>query len=142
MTDVCAALPSAMMLSNLDASQISSMRKPRRQAVINQTLMKDVSLPDMKVPKLTAQMFDDWNTSFITVVSRQNSLAGIPLDYLLREEEFRNYEANWPTREDKLKHCIVLRSSRYKSDTESLYSLLVEHIGTSGCGSNLVIKQK
>ena len=57
--DVCGALPSAMMLSNLDAAQISSMRKSRRQALINQTLRKDVSLPDMKVPKLTAQTFDD-----------------------------------------------------------------------------------
>ena len=70
---VCGALPSAMMISNLDAAQISSMRKLRRQALINQTLRKDVSLTDMKVPKLTAQTFDDWNTSFITVVSRQNS---------------------------------------------------------------------
>ena len=75
-------------------------------------------------------------------MSRQNSLAEISLDYLPRKEEFENYEANWPTREEKLKNCIVLRISRYKSDTESLYSLLVEHIRTSGCGSDLVIKHK
>ena len=118
------------------------MRKLRRQALINQTPRKDVSLPYMKVSKLTAQTFEYWNTSFSSMVSRQNSLAGISLDYLLREEELGKYKANWPTREEKLKHCIVLRGSRYKSDTESLYSLLVEHIGTSGCGSNLVIKNK
>ena len=41
-----------MMLNNLDAAQISSMRTLRRQALINQTLKKDVSPPDMKVPKL------------------------------------------------------------------------------------------
>ena len=140
--DVCGALPSTMMLNNLDTAQISSIRKSSRQALMNQTLRKDVSLPDMRVPKLTAQTFDDWNTSFTSVVSRQNSLAGISLDYLLREDEFGNYEANWPTREEKLKHCIVLRSSHYKSDTEFLYSLLVEFIKISGCGSNLVIKHK
>ena len=96
----------------------------------------------MNIPKLTTQTFDDCNTSFTSVVSRQNSLAGISLDYLSREEELGNYEANWLTREKKLKHCIVLRGSRYKSNTDSLYSLLVERIGSSGCGSNLVIKHK
>ena len=57
--DVCGVLPSAMMLSNLDATQIFSMKKSRRQELINLTLRKDVSLTDMKVPKLTAQTFDD-----------------------------------------------------------------------------------
>ena len=83
-----------MLLNTLDTAQISSMRKSRRQALINQTLRKDVSLPDMKVHKLTVQTFDDCNTSFTSVVSRQTSLAGISLDYLLRDEEFGNYEAN------------------------------------------------
>ena len=76
------------------------------------------------------------------VVSRQNSLAGISLNYLLRKEELGSYKANWPTREKRLNQCIVLRSSRYKSDTKSLYSLLVEHIVTLGCNSNFVIKHK
>ena len=93
----CGALPSAMVLNALDTAQISSMRKSRRQALINQTLRKEVSLPDMKVPKLTAQTFDDWNTSFTSVVGCQHSFIGISLDYLLRDEEIGNYEANWPT---------------------------------------------
>ena len=45
--DVCGALPSAMVLNNLDTVQISFMRKLRNQALINQTLRKDVTLPDM-----------------------------------------------------------------------------------------------
>ena len=57
--DVYGALPSAMVLNNLDTAQISTMRKLRWQALINQTLRKDVSLSDMKVPKLTAQTFDN-----------------------------------------------------------------------------------
>ena len=138
----CDALPSAAVLNALDTNQVSSMRKFRRQAIISQSLRKVATLPDMKVPKLTAQTFDDWNTSFITVVGRQNSLVSVSLDYLLRESEVGNYGANWPTREEKLKFCIKLHGLRYKSDTESLYSLLVEHIGTVGCGSNLVIKHK
>ena len=76
------------------------------------------------------------------MVRRQHSLAGISLDYLLRDEEIGNYKANWPTCEEKFSFCIKLNGSRYISDTESLYSLLVEHVGTTGCGSNLVIKHK
>ena len=64
------------------------------------------------------------------------------LDYLLREEKIGHYEANWPTREEKLRFCIKLNGSHYKSDTESLNSLLVEHIRTTGCGSNLLLKHK
>ena len=140
--DICDTLPNATILRALDVSQLSSMRKLRRHALINQSLWKEKSLPDMKVPKLTAQTFNDWNTSFTSVVGRQHNLAGIFLDYLLREEEIGNYETNWPTREDKLKFCTKLSGSRYESDTESLYSLLVEHIGTTSCGSNLVMKHK
>ena len=65
--DACDALPSTAVLNALDANQVSSMRKFRRQAIISQSLCKEVTLPDMKVPKLT---FDDWNTSFATMVGR------------------------------------------------------------------------
>ena len=140
--DACDALPNAAVLNALDANQLSSMRKLRRQAIVSQSLRKEVTLPDMKVPKLTALTFDDWNTSFSTVVGRQNSLTGIFLNYLLRDGEVGNYNANWPTREEKLKFCIKLHGSRYKSDTEALYSLLLEYIGAVGCGSNSIIKHK
>ena len=70
------------------------MRKFRRQAIISQSLRKEVTLPDMKVPKLTAQSFDDWKTSFTTVIGRQSSLSGISLDYLLRESEVGNNSEN------------------------------------------------
>ena len=76
----------------------------------------------------------------MTVVVRQNSLTEIFLYYLPRENEVGNYGANWPTCEEKLKFCIKLNGSHYKLDMELLYSLLVEHIGIVGCGSNRVIK--
>ena len=76
------------------------------------------------------------------MVGLQHSLAGISLDTLLRDQEIGDFKANWPTRGEKFRFCIKLYRSQYKSDTESLYSLLVEHIGTTGCGSNLVINHK
>ena len=90
----CDALPSAAVLNALDTNQVSSMRKFRRQAIISQSLRKVATLPDMKVPKLTAQTFDDWNTSVSTIVERQNSLASISLDYLLRYDEVGSYSEN------------------------------------------------
>ena len=41
-----------------------------------------------------------------------------------------------------MKFCIIWRGSCYKSDSESLYLLLVEHVGTTDCRSNLEIKHK
>ena len=76
------------------------------------------------------------------MVGLQHSLAGISLDTLLRDQEIGDFKANWPTRGEKFRFCIKLYRSQYKSDTESLYSLLVDHIRTIGCGSNLVIKHK
>ena len=110
--DACDALPNATVLNVLDAGQVSFKRKFRRQVIISQSLQKDVTLPDMQVPKLTVQTFDDWNTSFTSVIESQNSLAGISVDSLLRENEVGNHGANLHTREKKLKFCIKLNSSR------------------------------
>ena len=66
--DMCDALPNKTILRGLEVSQLPSVRKLRRRALINQSLRKEISLPDMKVPKLTAQTFDDWNTSFTSAV--------------------------------------------------------------------------
>ena len=66
----------------------------------------------------------------------------ISFECLLSEEELGNYEEDWSSREENLRHYIIIRGSRYKSNTESLHSSLMEHIGTSKCDSNLVIKHK
>ena len=57
--EMCEVIPRALILNNLDSTQISYIRKLRRQTLMNQTLRKDASLPDMKVPKLIVQTFDD-----------------------------------------------------------------------------------
>ena len=80
---MCYAFSNATVLNTLNASQVSSMRKLRRLALINQSLRKEVSLPDMKVPKLTARTFDCWNTSFTSVLGGARKpywgFAGLPI---------------------------------------------------------------
>ena len=56
--DMCYSIPNATILRGLESNQFSSKRKLRRWALINQSLRKEISLPDMKCPKLTAQTFD------------------------------------------------------------------------------------
>ena len=101
--DMCNALPNTTVVRGLDARQVSSMRKLRRRALINQLLRREISLPNMKVPKLTAQTFDDRNPSPASVVGRQYIFAGTSLDYLLRDNEVGDYKANWLTCDEKLK---------------------------------------
>ena len=48
--DVYDALQNATVLRGLDDNEVFSIRKLRRPALINQSLRKELSLPDMKVP--------------------------------------------------------------------------------------------
>ena len=73
---------------------------------------------------------------------RQVGLSGIPLDYLLRLNNAGKYDTVWNSREEKIKNCVIFVGKLYKDDTESLYTLLVQHIGTSGNGSNIISKHK
>ena len=53
----------------------------------------------MKVPTLTGTNFEEFYLAFTATVSRQNSLIGIPLDYLLMPYAVGNYDAAWNYRE-------------------------------------------
>ena len=134
---LCNALPDVTTLNNLDAGQVNIMRRLRRSALDDMASKKAVKLPDMKVPKLTNTNFEDWNTAFSSVVGRQYSLADVTLDYLLRDNDVGDYSLAWTSRDEKIKNCISLSGTRYKFDREGLYSLVVEHIGTDGCGLNI-----
>ena len=96
----------------------------------------------MKVPKLTSTNFEDWNTAFSSFVGRQYILADVTLDYLLRNKDDGYYNFAWISRDERINNCISFNGTIYKYDTEGLYSLAVEHIGTDGCGSNILIKHK
>ena len=140
--DKCDALPNPMILGNIDNAQLTVMKNNRRTAIGIALMRKSQKLPDMSVPTLTASNFETFNTSFSSAVRRQMSLAGVSLSYLLHDHEVGNYEALWSTREERLHNCLKFNGPLFEDDMESLYSFLVQHVGTTGVGSNIVNKYK
>ena len=133
----CNALPNHATLQGLNVQQVTLMRAQRTLAISEAD--RELRLPQMEVPKLTASNYEEFYTSFKSVASRTIGHNRIPLDYLMRGEN-GTYEQAWPTRLDKLKNCIVLSGPTFKEDNAALYSLFVQYIGTSGIGSNTVKK--
>ena len=98
--EICNTLPTLVILQNVNAIHQSPKRKRRHSTFTTEKEKRNVTLPDMEVPKLTPTTVEDWHTAFTTVVRKQTGLSGISLDYLLRSNSFGDYNLNWPTRED------------------------------------------
>ena len=105
--DKCNSLPTADMLNALNVAQITLLRAERTLAMERAKNRRTHSLPDMDIPKLTQKNYDEFNTAFATLVSRQIGVNDIPLDYLLRDNAIGNYEAQYASREERLKQCII-----------------------------------
>ena len=134
---ICDELPTAAVLNNITAAQMAAMKAQKTQAVIDASNAKAVSYPDMEVPKLTATNFDRFIIAFSAVAARTKGMYGIPIDYLLRASN-GNYSDPWTTREEKLKMCVSLNGPNFQKDSQALYSLFIQYIGTEGVGSNIV----
>ena len=98
------------------------------------------TLPDISVPKFNGHNFDNFSAQSNEIVARTYGNYGAPIDYLLRENN-RTYTYPWATRAKKLKNYLYLNGSEFTMDSK-LYSLFVQFVGTTGHGSNLVIKHK
>ena len=140
--ELCGALPDMAFLQTIDGAQLSLMRSNRNKAIEIAELRNNQSHPEMVVPKLTTANFEDFSLAFTGAVRRLIGVVGIPLDYLLRENEIGDYDGNWENREEKLKNCISYTGQKFKEDSETLYGLLVQYVGTSGTGSNIIARYK
>ena len=49
-----------------------------------------------------------------------------------------NYDVVWNSCEEKIIFCANLRRQAFNDDIETLYNVLVQYIGTSGTGSDIV----
>ena len=87
---------------------------------------------------LTGTNFESSDLSFTAVVRSQNALIGIPLDYLHRSDAVGKYTLVWNNCEENLKLYASLWGQAFKYYTETLYSLLVQYLGTYGTSRNTV----
>ena len=102
---------------------------------------RKVSLPEITVPTFDGKNYDDFVAQFNKVVTRTYGNYGAPINYLLRETDGA-YMSPWTTRAEKLCNCLSHTRPEYTTDGKTLFLLFVQYIGTTGHGSNLVIKYK
>ena len=138
----CGSLPNADTLNALTIEQISLLKQSRSSALEQKKNRANLTLPTMTVPKFTGTNYDEFMTAFTTLANRQIGLNNLPLDYIMRELEPSPYNGIFASREDKIRACILFRGDNFKVDRESLYSLFIEHIGTTGTGSSIINKFK
>ena len=140
--ELCASLPDEHVLEGITLDQLRIMRSNRNKAMEMIEIRKNQSYPDMVVPTLTSTNFEEFDLAFTGAARRQFGLAGISLDYLLRQEDEGNYNSPWETREEQLKMCAAFQGQKFKEDSGALYDLLVQHVGTTGTGSNIITRHK
>ena len=81
--DICNALPDDAILGGLNAAQMTILRQQRSTAKMRENAASETNLPDMSVPKLTHNNYDEFHTAFSALVDRQKSVHGVPLGYIL-----------------------------------------------------------
>ena len=94
---------------------------------------------DMTITKLTNYNFDDFDLDFQGSDIKQVDISVISLECLLHHNNTVNYYAVWNSIEEKLMNFVVFVGQYYKYDDESLYNILVKHVGTSGPGPNTIV---
>ena len=136
----CGALPNADILRAITRPQIVLLRQARSQAKEQRDQRNNTTLQTMSIPKFVGTNYDEFMTAFTTLASRQIGANELPLDYLMRQDDNGDYNTPYASREEKLKACILFRGDNFMVDRASLYSLFVEHIGTTGLGSSIINK--
>jgi hypothetical protein len=138
----CNALPNEEVLQAIDNEAIQLLRRQRSIAIDAKKTRNEASLPPMDIPKFTGSNFTTFHTAFASLASRHIGANDLPLDYILRLGPAGDYGAPYTTRELKLKACITFTGDNFRVDRESIYSLYVQHIGTTGIGSTIVNRYK
>ena len=135
---LCNALPDQATLQGMNGVTLRVLRSQRQQALQLARLEEDAGLStSMSVVKLTSKNYQEFETSFRALTARTKGCRGIPLDYLLRETD-GNYAGMWHSRAEKLRNCASFQGPNYLQDCHTLYNLFIEHIGTTGPGSDII----
>ena len=94
----------------------------------------------MTVPKLTSNNFEGVDLAFQGAARMKIFLSGILLDYLLLPNDAGKYDSVYSSRKEELNSFVIFVGQSYKADSEILWTLLVQHVGTSGPVSNIIAK--
>jgi hypothetical protein len=133
----CNALYDAAGLATLDQAQLTLMKNYRAQALQDKINDESATLPEIDVPKFTSENYDDFMAKFLTVVSRTKGVHGVSIDYLVRATD-GNFNDIHPSRKLKLRACLSRRGPKFQEDSQTLYGLYLQYIGTTGHGANIV----
>ena len=96
------------------------------------------ALPTVDVPKLDKQNWRSFRDAFHEFLSRQIGSNGIPLLYVVRENEAGgDYDSAYPTLNDKLVSCISLIGTKYVADNNTVYSFLSTYLKDSQAESTV-----
>ena len=138
--EVCQALPDQATLQAIMPIHITALRRARASAIEHRKNQSASTSSNMTVPAFKGTNYNEFMAAFKSLASRQIGVNDLSLDYILRDDPPGNYMGAYASQEEKLMKCIVFRGDKFKTDRESLYSLFVEHIGTTGAGSAFVNK--
>ena len=140
--ETCNALPDRATLQAMNGNSMRVLRTQHNTAKEQAKGAKQAKLSDsMKVVKLTQRNYQEFETSFRALATRTIGTRGITLDYMMRESD-GNYATVWISREEKLKNCATHNGPQFLSDSALLYNLYVEHIGSTGVGSDIIQRNK
>ena len=131
-------LPNEVDLHGINTDQLSIMSKDKADTEEYLKSRDSQSNLDVKVTTLTGTNIEEFDLAFTSAFRRHNSIIGITLDYLLSTDEVRSYNVSCNSCEKKLKFCDSLRGQAFNDDSETIYNLLVQYVGTSGTGINTV----
>lgn len=122
----CDALPTAPELAAIDAQAIILMKTQMIEFRTAQTHREASNKPSMDVQKLKSTNWFEFKQDVLEALSRVYGVNGVPLTYLVRDNDVGDYNANYQTIMHRLTACSRLNGPTFTEDNESLYTLLVQ----------------
>ncbi len=127
----CDALPTAEELAAIDDIAINLMKAQMIEFRTAQTHRENANKPAMEVQKLKSTNWYEFKKDVMESLSRVYGVNGVPLTYLVRNNDVGDYNAQYATIMHRLTACSRLTGPTYAEDNETLYTLLVQYIGDS-----------
>ena len=110
-----------------DARELVVQKQLHAEAKLNAD-----TLPTVDVPKLEKENWRSFRDAFQEFLSRQVGANGIPLSYVIREDEnSADYDVDYPTLTDKLVACTTLDGVKYVLDRKNVFSFLSTYLKDS-----------